>query len=89
MAQSVTLDEKGRVLLPHETRRRAGIKPRAKLLVEVRGAGVIELKDYDLLTRQVQKVAAKKLACWREEEHKEEKLLMKLSRKDTRIANTS
>jgi bifunctional DNA-binding transcriptional regulator/antitoxin component of YhaV-PrlF toxin-antitoxin module len=80
MAQSVTLDERGRVLLPSDARRKAGIKPKAKLLVEVRGAGVIELKDYDALSRQVRKVAAKKLSGWREEEHREDKLLMRLSR---------
>jgi bifunctional DNA-binding transcriptional regulator/antitoxin component of YhaV-PrlF toxin-antitoxin module len=79
MAQSVTLDERGR-LLPSDARRKAGIKPKAKLLVEVRGAGVIELKDYDSLSRQVRKVAAKKLSGWREEEHRESKLLMGLSR---------
>jgi len=43
---------------------------------------VIELKDCDLLGREVRKVAAKKLAGWKEQEHKEEKLLMRLSRDD-------
>lgn len=80
MGQSVTIDEKGRILLPSDARRKAGIRPKAKLLVEVRGAGVIELKDYDLLTQEVRKVAAKKLTGWKEDEHKEEKLLMRLSK---------
>jgi AbrB family looped-hinge helix DNA binding protein len=84
MAQTATIDEKGRVLLPSEARRKAGFGPKSKLLVEVRGSGIIELKDFDRLTREVQKVASKKLAGWKEEEHKEEKLMMKLSRKDSK-----
>jgi bifunctional DNA-binding transcriptional regulator/antitoxin component of YhaV-PrlF toxin-antitoxin module len=89
LARSVTLDEKGRVLLPSEARRKAGIRPRARLLVEVRKTGVIELKDYDLLSREVHKVASKKLAGWKEEEHKEEKLLTKLQFKDSKNFATS
>lgn len=85
MAQTVTIDERGRIVLPNDARRKAGIKPKAKLLVEVRGAGIIELKDYDLLTREVNKIATKKLTGWKEEEHKEEKTLMRLS-KDSRNA---
>ena len=89
MAQTATIDEKGRILLPHDARRKAGIGPRAKLLVEVRGRGIIELKDYERLTREVEKVAAKKLTGWKEEEHKEENLLTRLSRKDSRKLATA
>jgi AbrB family looped-hinge helix DNA binding protein len=80
MARYVTLDEKGRIVLPSDTRRRAGLKPGSKLLVEVRGAGITELRDYNTLSSEVQRVAAKKLTGWREEEHREEKLLTKLSK---------
>jgi AbrB family looped-hinge helix DNA binding protein len=79
--RTATVDEKGRVLLPSDARRKAGIGPRAKLLVEVLGTGIIELKDYNHLTREVQKVAAKKLGGWKEQEHKEDKLLVRLSTK--------
>jgi bifunctional DNA-binding transcriptional regulator/antitoxin component of YhaV-PrlF toxin-antitoxin module len=85
MAQSATMDDRGRILLPIDARRKAGIKANAKLLIEVQGAGVIQLKDYNALTRKVQKIATKKLQGWKEEEHKEDKLLLKLSR-NTRIA---
>ena len=85
MAQSVTLDEKGRIILPREARRKAGIKPRSKLLVEVRGAGIIQLRDFNTLSTKVLKVAEKKLTGWREDEHMEEKLLVRLS-KDTQNA---
>lgn len=80
MAQSVTLDEKGRIILPSDARRRAGIKPKSKLLVEVRGTGIIELRDYNALSDKVRTVATKKLAGWKEEEHREDKLLARLSK---------
>jgi len=80
MAESVTIDEKGRLVIPKDARRRAGIKPRSRLLVKVRGPGIIELRDYETLSQAVQKVAVKKLTGWREAEHREEKLLFKLSK---------
>jgi len=80
MTYSVTIDKKGRLVLPKDTRLKAGIKPRARLIVEVRGPGVIELRDYDTLLQEVQNVASKKLTGWKEEDHKEEKLLARLSK---------
>lgn len=84
MAQTVTIDEKGRVVLPREARIKAHIETNSKLLVEVRGYGIIELRDYNLLSTNVHKVAAKKLARWREEDHKEDKLMLRLSRTSER-----
>ncbi|MGI0080324.1 MAG: AbrB/MazE/SpoVT family DNA-binding domain-containing protein [Nitrososphaerales archaeon] len=80
MAQSVTIDEKGRIVIPKEARERAGIKSRTKLSIEVRGPGIIQLRDYEIMTRAVQNVAMKKLKGWKEEDHKEDKLLFKLSK---------
>lgn len=82
MSESVTIDEKGRLVLPKGARERAGIKLRSRLLVEVRGPGIIELRDYETLSHSVQKVAAKKLAGWKEEEHREDKSLFKLSKEE-------
>ena len=87
MARLVTVDEKGRIVLPDDVRKEAGIKPKSKLLVEAHGEGVLELRDYDLLLEEVHKVAAKKLSGWREDEHTKEKLLMRLVR-DSRNAKT-
>lgn len=79
MTESVTIDEKWRLVLPKEVRRRAGIKPKSKLLVEVKGPGIIELRDSEVLFRRVQQIAARKLTGWREDEHREEKLLFRLA----------
>ena len=80
MAHSVTIDKKGRLVLPKESRRRAGLSQNSRLIVEVKGPGIIQLRDYDTLLKEVQKVASKKLTGWKEEEHKEEKLLGRLSK---------
>lgn len=78
MSESVTIDEKGRLVIPRDARRRAGLKAGSRLLVDVRGPGIIELRDYETLSRAVKKIAAEKLSGWREEAHKEDKLLLKL-----------
>ena len=80
MPHSVTIDKKGRLVLPKESRRKAGISENSRLVVEVKGPGIIQLRDYDALLQEVQKVAAKKLKGWKEEEHKEEKLLARMSK---------
>jgi AbrB family looped-hinge helix DNA binding protein len=80
MAYAVTIDKKGRLVLPKESRQKAGINQNSRLIVEVKGPGIIQLRDYDVLLHDVHKVAAKKLTGWKEEEHKEEKLLAKLSK---------
>jgi len=79
MAESATIDEKGRVLLSKETRRKAKIKPRSRLLVRVRRPGLVELRDLEELSKTVQTVAKKKLHGWREEEHREDRMIAKLS----------
>ena len=81
MGQSVIVDEKGRVLLPKNARLKAGIGPKSKLVIEVKGRGIIELLDYDELSRKVQDVAMKKLTGWKEIEHREDKLLSRLSKR--------
>jgi len=78
MSETVTVDDKGRMVLPRRVREKAGIKLRAKLLAEVKGPGIVELRDSSVLIAKVQKVAAKKLTGWKEEEHKEDKLLKEL-----------
>ena len=80
MAYSVSIDKKGRLVLPKESRQRAGISEKSRLVVEVKGPGIIQLRDYDALLQEVHKVASKKLKGWKEEEHKEEKLLTRISK---------
>lgn len=77
MSESVTVDEKGRMVLPKRVRIEAGIKPGSRLLAEVKGLGIVELRDSTALIDKVRGVAAKKLSGWKEEEHKEDRMLLK------------
>jgi bifunctional DNA-binding transcriptional regulator/antitoxin component of YhaV-PrlF toxin-antitoxin module len=81
--EAVHMDDIGRILLPEETRRRAGINPRSKLVVKVLRKGIIELSDFEEVTKNAQKIAVGKLAGWNEADHKESKLLQKLATRRT------
>ncbi|MBI3859258.1 MAG: AbrB/MazE/SpoVT family DNA-binding domain-containing protein [Thaumarchaeota archaeon] len=76
MIETVTIDEKGRMVLPKKVREKAGIRLGTKLVADVRGPGIVELRDSAVLVEKVQEVAAKKLTGWKEEEHKEDRLIM-------------
>lgn len=78
MSATVTLDKKGRLVLPKKVREKARIGLNRRLFARVAGEGHIELIDPDLLLRKAQEVGAKKLAGWREEDHEATELLTKL-----------
>lgn len=78
MSVTVTIDEKGRLILPKKVREKAGIKANTRLVAEVKGEGRIELFDPDLLMRRAQEVGSRKLAGWREEDHEAAEILSRL-----------
>ena len=80
MIEPVKIDEKGRMVLPKRIRVKAGIRSGSTLLVEVKGQGIVELRDSTALLDKLQRVAVKKLTGWKEEEHKEDKLLLKAAK---------
>ncbi|MDG6988650.1 MAG: AbrB family transcriptional regulator [Nitrososphaerota archaeon] len=69
MGETVSVDEKGRLVLPKRVREAAGIEPRAELLARVSGAGRVELFDPEVLNAKARKIGAEKLEGWREEDH--------------------
>lgn len=69
MSDTVSIDEKGRLVLPKKIREEAGIVPKSILLVRVSGAGRIELSNSDLLTQEARRIGKKKLSGWSEDEH--------------------
>ena len=77
MIEPVKIDKKGRMVLPKRIRAKAGIRSGSTLLVEVTGQGIVELRDSTALLDRVQRVAVKKLTGWKEEEHREDRLLLK------------
>ncbi len=68
------------MVLPRRVREKAGIRLRATLLAEATGPGTVELRDSTVLLEKVREVAAKKLTGWKEEEHKEDRLLTDLAK---------
>ena len=80
MIEPVKIDEKGRMVLPKRIRVKAGIRSGSTLLVEVKGQGIVELRDSTALLDKLQRVAVKKLTGWKEEEHKADRLLPKAAK---------
>jgi bifunctional DNA-binding transcriptional regulator/antitoxin component of YhaV-PrlF toxin-antitoxin module len=81
MSESVTMDEKGRLVLPKRVRESARISPNTKLVAVARGVGVVELYDLALSIAKAQEIGAKKLAGWREEDHETDALVFELARR--------
>ncbi|MGI0081536.1 MAG: hypothetical protein ACRECH_18195 [Nitrososphaerales archaeon] len=69
MNETVSVDAKGRLLLPKRVRERARISVNSKLVAKVNGVGRIELSDPKVVTAQAQAIGARKLAGWKEEQH--------------------
>ncbi len=74
MSELVSIDEKGRLVLPKRIRAKAGIRPGTSLVAEVKRNGVVELRDSSALLNQVQQVAVRKLTRWKEGEHREDRM---------------
>lgn len=69
MSETVSVDEKGRLVLPKKVRQKAHINTKTKLVARVDGVGRVELSDPRVLIAQARKVAADKLVGWKEEDH--------------------
>jgi DNA-binding transcriptional regulator/RsmH inhibitor MraZ len=69
VSATVTLDRKGRLLLPTRIRDAARLRVNARLVVRASGEGRVELLDPALLLRQAQEIGAQKRAGWKEDDH--------------------
>ena len=69
MTESVSMDKKGRLVLPKKVRAEARLEVNRKLVARVTGVGRVELLDPDVLSAKAQEIGKKKLAGWREEDH--------------------
>ncbi|RLE89767.1 MAG: AbrB family transcriptional regulator [Thermoprotei archaeon] len=74
----VSIDERGRILLPSELRRRLGFRKGDKVVIKVRDEGVIELYLLSRLYSKVSSVFEEKFKNWREVDHEASKLLFKM-----------
>ena len=82
--KTVEIDPKGRVVIPKEVREESGISAPGELLVTVEGEGRITLQSVQTNLKEAQRIGRRKLASWTEERHEEDKLALKLARRDSR-----
>jgi AbrB family looped-hinge helix DNA binding protein len=81
MSETVSIDEKGRLVLPKKIREEAGIAPKSRLVVRISGTGRIELSDPKVLAEEAQRIGKNKLSGWREDEHEATSYLMRTVKK--------
>jgi len=74
----IQIDNRGRIIIPWEIRRKVGIKPRDKIIIRLRADNIIELIPFNKLYKEVSEVFKDKFKDWREEDHEATKLLMKM-----------
>uniref|UniRef100_A0A7J3X8N6 AbrB/MazE/SpoVT family DNA-binding domain-containing protein n=1 Tax=Thermofilum pendens TaxID=2269 RepID=A0A7J3X8N6_THEPE len=65
----VTVDDRGRVLLPVDVRRRLGLRKGSKLILRVVEGGRLEAIPLERELERVAEVFKRKFAGWREEDH--------------------
>ncbi len=75
----VKLDSKGRVVIKRKVLLKAGVRPPCTMLAYPKSAGVIELKEIGMDLSRASRIASRKLKGWREEEHRGEKLLSRMT----------
>jgi bifunctional DNA-binding transcriptional regulator/antitoxin component of YhaV-PrlF toxin-antitoxin module len=75
VSETVSVDKKGRLVLPKRIRAKAQIGVEKKLVARATGIGRVELFDPEILSAKAQEIGAKKLAGWVEEEHEATKYL--------------
>ena len=75
MGETVTVDDKGRLVLPKKVREEARIKANTVLVVNVMEEGHVELIDPEALMRRAREVAASKLGGWEEDDHEATRLI--------------
>jgi len=75
VGETVTIDDKGRLVLPKKIREEARIKANAVLLVDVIEEGHVELIDPEALMRKAREIATVKLQGWEEEDHEATRLI--------------
>jgi len=69
MEETVSVDGKGRLVLPKSIRIEAEIEVNHDLVAKAIGPGIVELFDPDILMARAQDIGARKLASWKESDH--------------------
>ena len=80
MSETVTVDEKERLVLPKRIREKARIGVNTKLVVTSKGVGRVELSDPKIDIARAQEIGSKKLIGWKEEDHQAAAYLLRSMR---------
>jgi len=78
MGYVVKVDDRGRVLLPSEVRRRLGLRRGSRLLLRVTEDGRLEAIPLERELREVARVFEERFRGWREEDHEASRLLLEV-----------
>jgi len=81
MGEAVSMDKRGRLVLPKRVRLEAHINVESELVARAVGVGRVELLDPKVLSAKAQEIGRKKLAGWREDEHEATEELSELMKK--------
>ncbi len=76
MSEVVSVDDKGRLVLPKKIRQQARIGRGTKLVARADGIGRVELTDLTVFATLAQGIGAKKLAGWKEDDHEATRYLL-------------
>lgn len=76
MSEVVSVDDKGRLVLPKKIRQQARIGRGTKLIARASGVGRVELTDPRVLAALAQDIGAKKLTGWKEGDHETTRYLL-------------
>ena len=79
MEYVVTIDERGRIVIPIEVRRKLGIKGKRKVLLKVKDNKSIELIVFDKLYEDITATFEEKFKDWKEEDHEASKFLLRMT----------
>lgn len=69
MNETVSVDSKGRLVLPKTVRTQAHIDVNHQLVVRATGIGRVELLDPNVLMNRAQEIGSKRLVGWKEVDH--------------------
>ncbi len=78
MGYVVIIDERGRMVLPAEVRRKLGIRKGSRVLLKVISDSSAEIIVLDKLYREVSKIFDEKFKDWKEEDHEASKMLERM-----------
>jgi len=78
MSYVVKIDDRGRILLPLEVRRKLKLKKGSRLILRVTEKGYLEAFPMEEELKSIAEIFRRKFAGWKEEDHEASILLLKM-----------